>query len=355
VWERLVDDDLIEGWRRSGRSVQAAGIIDELWDEVERRRADFTGIERAELLLKRAHVASDMGQPRVCIGFLESALRELAGTDDEQMALHRAVWTQLAISHANLGEIESCIQYYTRVIDADQAVADPRTALAMGYLAYEYCDVGRVPEAQKWIALALAKCPRSREVSIFAKNLCNQGLVRFFALDLPGAAVSFDEAINLVSDPGGDGFDVREHGRVLAHRGMVMLATARNNPAHALASLEEAQDLNERAGDRRRVYISMGRRGIAHARLGDLETASRLLTRAAEAHQRLGDTRNLALEALALMALPKLYPDSQDLPTLPSLVERLSSAFQNGGPLARYTEVWARSYCLMLDPDGSLR
>lgn len=355
VWGRLVDDDLIEGWRRSGRSVQAAGIIDELWDEVERRRTDFSGIERAELLVKRAHVASDMGQPRVCIGFLESALRELAGSDDEEMALHRAVWTQLAISHANLGEIESCIQYYSRVIDADRAVADSRTALAMGYLAYEYCDVGKITEAETWIDLALAKCPRIREVSIFAKNLCNQGLVRFFGRDLQGAIVSFDEAIDLVSEPGGDGFDVREHGRVLAHRGMVMLATARNNPADALTSLVEAQALNERAGDRRRVYISMGRRGVAHARLGDLETASRLLTRAAEAHHRLGDTRNLALEALALMTLAELYPDSQELPPLPPLVRQLSSAFRRGGPLARYTEVWARSYCLMLDPDGSLR
>jgi len=354
VWERLVDADLIEMWRRSGRSVQAAGIIDELWGEVERRGADFTGIERAELLVKRAHVASDMGQPRVCITFLESALQELAGTDDEQMALHRAVWTQLAISHANLGEIESCIQYYTRVIDADQAVADSRTALAMGYLAYEYCNAGRDAEAQRWIKLALAKCPRSQEVSIFAKNLCNQGLVRFFARDLQGAAVSFDEAIKLVSDPGSDGFDVREHGRVLAHRGMVMLATPRTNPTEALVSLEEAQALNERAGDRRRVYISMGRRGIAHARIGDLETASRLLTRAAEAHQRLGDTRNLAVEALALMALPKLYPDSQDLSPLPPLVRQLSSAFRDGGPLARYREVWARSYCLMLNPDSVL-
>jgi len=355
VWERLVDDDHIEGWRRSGRSVQAAGIVDELRDEVTRRRADFSGNERAELLVKRAHVASDMGQPRPCIGFLESALQELAGTDDEQMALHRAVWTQLAISHANLGEIEPCIQYYTRVIDADQAVADSRTALAMGYLAYEYCDVGRINEAQRLIDLALSRCPRSREVSIFAKNLCNQGLVRFFARDLPGAAVSFDEAINLVSDPDGDGFDVREHGRVLAHRGMVKLATARNDPADALASLKEAQALNERAGDRRRVYISMGRRGIAHARLGDLETASWLLARAAEAHQRLGDTRNLALEALALMALPKLYADSKDLPPLPPLVRRLASAFRDGGALAKYNEVWTRSYCLMLDPDGSLR
>jgi tetratricopeptide (TPR) repeat protein len=355
VWSRLVDDDLIEAWRRSGRSVQAVGIIDEFWYDVERRHSEFSGVERAELLVKRAHIASDMGQPRVCIGFLESALRELAGTADEQTAsLRRAVWTQLAISHANLGEIEPCIQYYTRVIDADRESTDARTALAMGYLAYEYCDIGRIAEAETWIGLALAKCPRTRDASIFAKNLCNQGLVRFFALDLSGAAVSFDEAIDLVSEFGGDGFDVREHGRVLAHRGMVTLATARNNPADALALLDEAQALNERAGDRRRVYISMGRRGIAYARLGDIEIASRLLTRAAEAHQRLGDTRNLALDALALMALPTVYPDSQDLPALPHLVRRLATGFRDGGPLARYAAVWARAYCLMLSPDGSL-
>jgi tetratricopeptide (TPR) repeat protein len=348
VWSLVVGEDAIEQWRRAGRSIEARAIVERMWVDLEARSSRYDHAQRAALLIKRAHIASDMGQPRECVKLLEEALEEADRSSDERVdEIRKAVWIQLAISHANLGEIEQCIRYYTNVVDADRDVSDPRTALAMGYLAYEYCDFGRLDEARDWIRLALAHCPRTRDAAIFAKNLCNQGLVQFFSGDVARAAVSFDEAIDLVSSPGTGGFDVREHGRILAHRGMVMLAMPGRDPAHALTMLDEAQRLNQEAGDKRRTFISMGRRGVAYARLNDIPRAVRLLREAATGHQRLGDVKNLAIEVLFLLALDTV---DDDAPTLPVGLQRFARNLESGAPLARYRVAWESSYSRMLEP-----
>jgi tetratricopeptide (TPR) repeat protein len=352
VWSVVVSQDAVEQWRRAGRSIEARAIVDRLWADLEARSSRYDHAQRAELLIKRAHIASDMGQPRECVKLLEQALEEADRSDDGQIdEVRKAVWIQLAISHANLGQIEQCIRYYTKVVDADRNVDDPRTALAMGYLAYEYCDLGRLDEAHDWIRWALTSCPRTRDAAIFAKNLCNQGLVQFFSGDVAGAAVSFDEAIDLVSSPGSGGFDMREHGRILAHRGMAMLATADRDPVQALTMLDEAQRLNQEAGDKRRTFISMGRRGIAYARLDDIPRAVRLLQQAAEGHQRLGDVKNLAIEVLSLLALKTADAPARERLVLTAGLRRFARNLEPGGSLERYRATWENSYSRMLEPE----
>jgi tetratricopeptide (TPR) repeat protein len=228
----------------------------------------------------------------------------------------------------------------------------------MGYVAYEYCDLLELDRADRFSRRALEKCPRDRDASIFAKNLCNRGLVRFFAGHVEEAAATFEAAIAIVSNPESDGDDVREHGRVLAHLGMTTLATPGCDVGLALAQLTQARDLNRMAGDRRRVYVSLGRMGIARYRMDERDAGLGLLAEAAVGHWKMGDARNMIIEVLALSELLARdrgeWPDPRVDAVDPALAELLPwelvgvmANVRPGGPLARYGAVW-QAYRRML-------
>jgi tetratricopeptide (TPR) repeat protein len=359
VWDLVCADGGLEQWRRQGRAVDAHLLLSDLSEYLDRHANTHPPEDRAELLLGRANVASDLGRPTESMRLLNEALDEVAEeTEGKAIWLRRAIWMQLAISHANLGQVDDCIAFYLGVIREDPQVTDVLTALCMGYVAYEYCgDMLDLDKAAKWAKLALRSCPRERDPSVFAKNLCNWGLQLYFSGDVERAAATFEEAVAIVSDQRSGGYDIREYGRVLAHLGMATLSTVDGDVDEALAQLRDALALNRRAGDLRRILVSLGRMGIAEWRSGDRNAGWRHLSQAALGHSAMGDLRNMAVEALALEHMARsaqgddlhvqVFPDADHLPMSDELRGVLRSV-QRGGPQARYRTVWDGAYHRML-------
>jgi len=290
-------------WRNAGLSLRVEPLLEQLLEVSGEAISGYTAEQRSSIYVALANIASDAGRPGVCLEYLGKAaacLRDSPSTASVQR-LSRDIWRQTAISHANLGHTAECIAYYLRVIEADPDVTDTATALCMGYLGYDYCDLMDFANAELWTLLALGRCPPERNLDVFTKNLSNRGLVLLFEGDLAHAQSHFEQAAARVGRPGSGAMDVREHGRVLANLGLTYLGN-RNTPIElARATLETAVRLTRKAGDARRQAVSIGRLGLVEIADHNFGVGERMIGDAIRAHRKLGDTRTLLFELLYLV------------------------------------------------------
>jgi tetratricopeptide (TPR) repeat protein len=300
----VFDDNRVERWRRRALSIRIEPILEELRTASRQDSVIATQQRRADISVELAHVASDLGRPNLCLEHLIAAQQELDGlarTDALNTAL-RQLWTQMAISHANLGDTARCIHYYRMVIASDPVVMEMQTALCMGYLGYEYCDFENFGEANRWSQRALDSCSFERSPQVYSKNLGNRGLVLYYEGRLAAASTCLNQAVELVSSVTSPAHDVREHGRALSHLAMVELA--QGHPADAvIRRLRHSLELARQAGDARRTALTEGRLGIVAGRIGAFDRAENSLHHAIVSHSLVGDIRNMIFELLALLSI----------------------------------------------------
>jgi tetratricopeptide (TPR) repeat protein len=304
AYAAIFQDNKVERWRQQALSIRVEPMLEELRSVGRLSNVITTQERRASIAVALAHIASDLGRPKLCLEHLTAAQQYLDGiprTDAVERTL-RDLWTQTAISNANLGNTAQCIEYYRRVIDSDGLVLESQTALCMGYLGYEYCDFENFTAARHWTQKALDSCPRDRSSQVFSKNLSNRGLVLYYEGAVNEAAAHLRQAVELVGDPGSDAYDIREQARALSHFAMVELARGRT-PAEVDRLLQQSLALTKHAGDVRRIALTEGRSGIVAAAAGDLAQAEELLHGAVLAHYKVGDLRNMIFELLALLAV----------------------------------------------------
>lgn len=305
----------IDRWRKLGLSVRIEQALAETRNGIEAFPQMWAPTDAALVYLASGEVASDLGRPKTCLDYLSHAARAIEGREDagELRAVRRSVWIQMAISHANLGSTAECIDYYGRAIRDDPQVEDPRTALCMGYLGYEYCDLLDFKHAMDWSAIALASCSRQRDAAIFAKNLVNRALVLFYQQQRDEARAHLESALELVGEPGSPASDVREHGRVMLNLGMVYLSQRDVSLATVEQRLSEAVQLTRKAGDARREATAKGLLGIVYAFNDDFGQGMRSVNEALTLHRELGDLRNMTLETMNLLAIRALRNSRPDL------------------------------------------
>jgi tetratricopeptide (TPR) repeat protein len=304
AYRSLFGDGRVERWRQQALSIRVEPILQELRNVSRLNSVVATQERRAAISVALAHVSSDLGRPTICLEHLTAALQDLDGvprTDAVNQTLRR-LWTQMAISHANLGDTARCIEYYRRVINSDGLVLDVQTALCMGYLGYEYCDFENFELANRWTQKALDSCSFERSPQVFSKNLSNRGLVLYFEGQIPTAAACLRQAVDLVGSPTSPAYDIREHGRSMSHYAMVELA--QGSPADAVKDLlERSLALTVQAGDARRTALTEGRMGIVAGKVGEFDRSEQLLRRAIMSHSSVGDLRNMIFELLALLSI----------------------------------------------------
>jgi tetratricopeptide (TPR) repeat protein len=306
AFEEVMRPDAIERWRNQGRSLRLEPVLGQIVDAF--RASRYTQVQQAQVLIAMAHVASDLGRPRMCLDHLTRALHFLDGvrrTPQTDVVL-RSAWMQTAISHANLGHTSECIEFYLKVIRSDTQVAEVQTALCMGYLGYEYCDLQDFRTASAWVARALQACPLERDAAAFAKNLCNRGIVHFYLGDLDDARKDMEAALRLVGQSASPAADMREHGRVLSYLALVYLAQRRVSPEAVEELLTQSLALTRKGGDARRTAVTTARLGLVARRRGDISRAIDLTQSAIRAHRALGDNRNMTFELLDLAVMRHL-------------------------------------------------
>ncbi len=304
AYAAIFQDNQVERWRQQALSIRVEPMLEELRSVGGLNTVITTQERRASIAIALAHISSDLGRPKLCLEHLTAAQQYLDGiprTAAVERTL-RDLWTQTAISNANLGNTAQCIDYYQRVIDSDDLVLETQTALCMGYLGYEYCDFEDFSAARHWTQKALDSCPRDRSPRAFSKNLSNRGLVLYFEGAVNEAAAHLRQAVELVGDPGSEAYDIREQARALSHLAMAELARGRP-PAEVDGLLQQSLALTKQAGDVRRMALTEGRLGIVAAAVGDFAAAEQLLRGAVLAHHKVGDLRNMIFELLALLAV----------------------------------------------------
>lgn len=331
AYQKVFLDGRVEQWRQQGLSIQVEPILQEL-----RNAGTTNGIlasqeQRANICVALAHISSDLGRPNLCLEYLTEALQHLDGASrtDAVNRTFRRLWMQKAISHANLGDAARCIEYYRRVIESDDLVLEPQTALCMGYLGYEYCDFEDFNSANHWTQRALDHCSFERNPQVYSKNLSNRGLVLYFEGRVAAAAAHMSKAIDLVGSTNSPAYDIREHGRALSHYAMVRLAQ-QHSPVSVNKLLEQSLSLTIEAGDARRTALTEGRMGIVAGKNAEFERAESLLRKAIVSHSSVGDVRNMIFEILALLTIWYLKSYGQFAQTLGDL-ERSATIHSDDG------------------------
>jgi tetratricopeptide (TPR) repeat protein len=299
----VMQDSKLDVWHSRGLAMALEAPVRRLAELSDEDRAIFSPVQMAAIAIELARIGGDLSNPEMCLQHLDKALRELDGMQPNAEAdmLRRSAWRHMAITHANLGNNQECVTYYQKVVRDDENVTDAWTALAMGYMGYEYCDYMRFELANRWTELALIACPSGRDPKVYAKNLCNRGLVLFYQGRIKEARQHFLEALSWVGAVGGVASDVREHGRALIHLGMAGLADP-SPAADVDDSLRTGTKLSAKAGDLRRVALGKAWLGVMDSRIGTraLSTAAELLTQAITELIRLRDRRNAAFQLLNL-------------------------------------------------------
>jgi tetratricopeptide (TPR) repeat protein len=298
AYENVVNAQLPR-WHTEGLALQLSPIIQELSD-----RSDAYPIaRRATLLIELAHIASDLSRHRECISHLRAAMALLDGLSGDTPAvavMRRRAWMLMAASNGDLGDNANCIYYYLKAIQSDPEIGDTQTALCMGYLGYQYCDLMDFERALQWSELALRSCAAERDAAVFAKNLCNRALVLYYSGHYGESRMHLEEAVKLLTDPKSDAADIRELGRVLSYLGLVYISERDVPLAVVRETLTNSVALTGRAGDSRRRAMSWGRLGIVSFLEGDLRGAVEKLVGSVRDHYALGDYRNLAFELMGL-------------------------------------------------------
>ncbi len=353
AYRTVMDTDAFDRWRNMGLSLKLQPCVEQL-NEITKTTPIFSQLQRAQISLGLSHIASDLGRPTLCLEHLGHALVELDGVvrEPEVETVLRKTWMQMAISHANLGHVSECIDYYSQVIASDRTVSDPQTALCMGYLGYEYCDLREFVLADSWTKRALQDCSVDRNTAVFAKNLCNRGLVMFYQGAVDQAEAHIEHAIRLVSEPSSPAADVREHGRALSHLAVVHLAQQDRDLDLIEGMLVKSIALTRTSGDARRTALSIGRLGLVAVARGDGPRAVSLVGKAIRVHKSLGDTRNMILELLNLVTIVALQngltlpPDvwkalrTVNQADVPSDIKAIANHFSPRSPHAYLTDFW---------------
>jgi len=286
----------------------------------------FSAIEQATLLIELSQTYSDLSRHYRCLEYLREALDKVNREPEspEIAQLQRDAYRLLAISSADLGNTNDTIDYYAAAVDLDQDAEDPRTALCMGYLGYNHCELMKFEEAYAWTEKALHYCPDTRDAGIHAKNVCNRALVLFYSGKVPAARTHFELALKRAGNPESPAYDIRENGRILMYLGMVYLSQADVPIEWAEQTLQRALELTQKAGDARRRAISQGLLGVVEYHKQNYGNAQQHLREAIASHRELCDFKNLIIELLNLCMVSRGSTSEREPANVHELIQSAS-------------------------------
>jgi len=262
----------------------------------------FPYLRQATICVALAETSSAVGKQQEAIHFLKLANTKLPteNSSSETDEIKRRIWRLAAISCTDMGRVNEAMTIYREAIYMDATCNDPSTALCMGYLAYLYSENRQFEIAQLWVSLAKESCPEYRNPKIFAKSLCNQAIIEMYMQNFEISEKLFNKALDISQGEERFGGDKREVGRILCHKGMLLLS---KNSTVDISFFDNAVDLCRLYGDRRRELIALSLRGIANAKLGNMNDGESDLFIATVKHFELCDVRNSCFDLIAYLIL----------------------------------------------------